>query len=374
VSDYHLMIPGPVALSPQVLAEMAEQVVAHYGKDWTNYYSETLSLLSQVFQTRGDIFAIPGSGTAGLDAAIGSISGDGSAIMVVSNGFFGDRLADIARTYSPRVVVHRLDPTVAISSDFLSAALRENRSVKAVSVVHCETSTGLLNPVRELAKVCQDHGALFIVDAISSLGGAELRMDDWGIGICISASQKCLEGPPGLTLVAVGERAWSVIEQCHTPGWYLNLRTWKQFSESWRDWHPYPVTMAVPALRGLRKALESIVEEGLDERFQRHQRIANLVRNGLTDLGFELLVTSDVASPTVTASKGNAVLSANALIDGLRDQYSIQIAGGMGELKGQIFRIGHMGSQAKEEQVLPLVRAIRSLLEGVGWRLKREMP
>lgn len=362
MDNYRLMIPGPVELPPEVLAEMGKQVVAHYGKDWTNYYNETIALLSRIFQTRGDIFVIPGSGSAGLEAAIGSISGN--EVMVISNGFFGDRLAEIAQSYNSKVVIHRLEPTIAISPDFLSSALQRRPTIKAVAVVHCETSTGLLNPVKELSRICQEHGVLLIVDAISSLGGAELCMDEWGIGICISASQKCLEGPPGLAIVAVGDEAWPLIERHRTPGWYLNLRIWKQFSQSWKDWHPYPITMAVPALRGLRKALELVLEEGLEQRFQRHQRIATLLRQGLTELGFELLIKSEIASPTVTAAKGNPVLSADSLIERLRNQYSIQIAGGIGELKGQIFRIGHMGSQAKEERVQLLLHAIRSLVEG----------
>jgi alanine-glyoxylate transaminase/serine-glyoxylate transaminase/serine-pyruvate transaminase len=364
--NYHLMIPGPVELEPEILTEMGAQIVAHYGKEWTDYYNETLGLLKQVFQTNGDIFTIPGSGSAGLDAAIGSTVGNDDKILVLSNGFFGDRLADIAQSYSSKVVIQRSNPTIPIDPDRLLATLQKDRSIKAVAAVHCETSSGLLNPVKELARVCQKEGVIFIVDAISSLGGTELQMDEWGIGICVSASQKCLEGPPGLALVAVGKAAWPLIEQKNTPGWYLNLRVWKDFAQRWSDWHPYPITMAVPALRGLRKGLERILGEGLKQRFERHRRVANLVRIGLANLGFELLIPADATSPTVTAAKGNEILSADAIVSKLKERYKIQIAGGIGEFKGQIFRIGHMGPQAQEEKIIPLLYAIESLLRDSG--------
>jgi alanine-glyoxylate transaminase/serine-glyoxylate transaminase/serine-pyruvate transaminase len=359
------MIPGPVELDGEVLREMSRPLVAHYGAEWVRDYKETIGLLQRIFQTGGDLFPIPGSGSAGLDAAIGSLIGDGSKATILSNGFFGQRLVAIAHAYSPHVQVIEGALDRAIPPERLEEALHDP-DVKVVAAVHCETSTGVLNPIRDYGELCRRHGAILVVDAISSLGGTELRFDEWNLGICVSAAQKGLEASPGAALVAVSPAAWEQISGSSSPGWYLNLRTWREFAESWADWHPYPVTLPISLLFALKKSLENILEEGLEERFARHERMAFLLRQGLENLGFQLFVPEGHRSSTVTAVLSSSVISAEKVIHFLKQERGIQIGSGIDELRGKIFRIGHMGPQATLDMILPLLFGIEEALRAAG--------
>ncbi len=359
------MIPGPVELDAEVLREMSRPLVPHYGAEWVKDYRQTTGLLQEVFRTERDVFLIPGSGSAGLDAAIGSLIGDGSKAAVLSNGFFGQRLVAVARAYSSKVQVIEGELDRAIPPERLEEALRAD-SAEMVATVHCETSTGVLNPIRDYGELCQRYGATLVVDAISSLGGAELRFDEWDLGVCVSASQKGLEASPGVALVAVSNAAWEQISRSSSPGWYLNLRTWRRFADEWADWHPYPVTLPISLLFALKKSLENILDEGLEERFARHARMAALLRTGLQNLGFELFVAEGHRSPTVTTARANSVISAGEVIRFLKEEQGIQIGRGIDELRGKIFRIGHMGPQATLEMILPLLFGIEEALRAAG--------
>ncbi|MCK4393812.1 alanine--glyoxylate aminotransferase family protein, partial [Candidatus Bipolaricaulota bacterium] len=207
-----LMIPGPIELASEVLAPMAEPMVAHYGEEWTAFYKETQDLLRKIIRTNGDLFLFPGSGSAGLDMALGSLLFPDGKVLIPQNGFFGERLEEIACTYTPNVQTLRFSIGQPIDLVRIEEALSVEQ-FEALVVTHCETSTGMLNPVREIGEICGRFDVLFIVDAISSLAVEPFRMDAWGISICISASQKGLESPPGLGLVAVGKAAWKWINQ-----------------------------------------------------------------------------------------------------------------------------------------------------------------
>jgi len=361
LDGYRLLIPGPIQLRPEVLAEMSRPMVPHYGEDWTAYYNETVSLLARVFMTSGRIFPIPGSGSAGLDAAIGSILGEQDRLLVLSNGFFGDRIAEIARSYDPQTAVCKVPVDEPLTPAVLETALLESEGITAVAMVHSESSSGLLNPVRELVAVCRSRDLVTIVDAVSSLGGIELRMDEWGIDLCVSASQKCLEGPPGIGLVAVGADAWERIRDRQTRGWYLNLRTWAEYADKWPDWHPFPVTLAVPAFRGLRRGIERIVEEGIEVRWRRHREMACWVYGRLAPQGYEPVFPADVASPTILALRPPKGMDVHVILELLKQDYRILVASGMGAFKGRAFRIGNMGPQATEEELAPLIEALREI-------------
>lgn len=357
---YRLMIPGPVEVAPEVLAVMAEPLVAHYGEEWTAFYKDTLSLLQKVFQTEGDIFLLVGSGSAGLDAALGSATAPEGRVLILQNGFFGERLEEIARTYTPNVTTLKFPLGQTYDLERVEETLRK-AEFNVVAAVHCETSTGVLNPIRELAELCKRYEVLLIVDAVSSLAVEPLEMDAWGIGICVSASQKGLESPPGLALVAVTPRAWEVIGRRNRPGWYLNLKVWKEYTEKWGDWHPHPVTHAVNNVRALRVGVERILVEGLEARFQRHRKVTEYLREGLRELGLKLFVPDEVASHGVTsviAPNGKA----SELLAHLREQHGILLAGSLGELRGRVFRIGHMGPTATHEAVSNVLFALVSAL------------
>jgi len=361
MEQHRLMIPGPIQLAPDVLAEMAKPIVPHYGDEWTAFYNETLDLVRSIVRTDGDVFLIPGSGSAALDAAIGSSLAGRDKALILSNGFFGERLAEIATRYRPNTVVLKSPVDKPLSPSALHDALRADPDITLVGAVHSESSSGLLNPVEELAAVCRENDVLFLCDAVSSLGAIDFQMDSWEVDFCVSASQKCLEGPPGIGLVAMGSRAWERIQFKSTPGWYLNLHVWKQYAHDWSDWHPYPITMAVPALRSLRRGLEHIVEEGLTTRFDRHRESARLLRAGMSDLGFAPVFAEACASPTVVAAYGRSDAPANEVVARLASEHRIRIAKGMGSFNGRTFRVGNMGEQARPDQRQVLLDALAQL-------------
>lgn len=365
------MIPGPVKVDQEVLSEMGSPLVAHYGREWTEFYNETIRLMKKVFQTsEGDVFLIPGSGSAGLDAAIGSVLSNRRKALVLINGFFGRRLLHIAKAYTNKIETIDFELGKPVVPARVEKVLANNEDIEAVLAVHCETSTGVVNPIKEIGKICRKFGVLLIVDAISSLAGMDLKTDKWDIGICVSASQKCLAAPPGISPVAVKQRAWDLIEEFDSPGWYLNLRTWKEFSIKWAEWHPFPVTMPVNNILALRRSLEKILEEGLENRFQRHERVSSFLRQGLQNIDFELFPEVGYYSSTVTSVKADPRISVGQLLEFLKENFEIKIAGSPGELKGKIFRIGHMGPGATLDSVIPLLFAIEEALRDAGVRVE----
>lgn len=350
MKGYRLMIPGPVDVAPEVLAPMSEVMEPHYGADWTEYYNTTLSLLQKVFRTQGDIFVIPGTGSAAIEACLATSVGGKGSVLIPNNGFFGDRLEAIARSYPARVDVLKHPIGTPLDLEQIEKAL-ETGSYDLLAVTHCETSIGILNPIREIGAVCRRHGVRFMVDAVSSLGVDRLEMDAWGIDLCATASQKGLESPPGLGLVAVAPQAWAFLDQQESAGWYLNLKLWRQYAREWADWHPFPITMAVNNVKALRVGVERILAEGLSTREERHRSVCLHLRRTLESMGFEMCLSDAHTAHGLTAIQAHPEVPVADLLQAVKDHDRIMMAGSLGELKGKIFRIGHMGPSATIETV-----------------------
>lgn len=366
--DCKLFIPGPCDIDEDVLDAMRHPVLRSYGAGWMPIYNETLDLLKRVFQTQNDLFVVPGPGSAGLDMALGSLLATGEKVIVPHNGFFGERLAFIAECNGLNVVGisapagHPLDP------DDLRRALTEHPDASLVALVHHETTTTVLNPLKDLAAVTRAAGRALLVDAVSSLGGAELPVDAWGIDVCVTASNKCLETPPGLALISVGPRAWELVaHHARTNhGWYLDLRTWRWYAENWGNWHPAPITMPTSSILALRTSLLKICKVGLAAHIAKHARACRTVRAGLRELGFELLVADEFAAPTATAVKPRPEFTAAELIQWLEAERKVCITGGIGELAGKIFRVGHLGKATTDEYLADFWSAIKGFLQYKG--------
>jgi len=358
------MIPGPVDVEDDVLTVMSSPVIPHYGKEWVNLYTETVELARQVFQTRNDLFLLAGPGTAALDAALGSLLRTGEKVMIAANGFFGNRLVTVAETYGLIPVIVRFPPGEAVQPELIEAELRRQPEVQVVVVVHHETSTGVLNPLQSISQVVHQHGALLVVDAVASMGGVPLPVDDWGVDVCVTVANKCLESLPGLAPISVSPRAWAFIERKpdRAHGWYLNLQVWRDYARRCGSWHPHPTTMPTHIVLALHQSLRRIVAEGLEARFARYRRAAQSVRHGLTDLGFEMFVSDEWASPLTTAVRARPDAPADDLQAYLRDKHNLLIAGGIEELHGQIFRVGHMGKAAEPEYVTAFLDGVRDYL------------
>jgi len=361
-----LMVPGPVDVDGEVLLEMARPMEAHYGPEWAKLHWETVEMAKEVFLTRNDLFVIVGSGTAAIEAAIGSAIGGGARPLVVVNGGFGERLLSVAGSYTPAVETLHLPDDRPIPPEAVDEALRRDPGIGMVAVVHCETMTSVLNPIKEIGEVCRRHDVLFMVDAVSTLGGAELKADEWGIDLCATGSQKCLGAPPGLGLVSVSERAWRVISEGNGPGWYLNLNVWRDYAKRWEDWHPFPITMAVPAFKALKRSLEMILEEGMEATWERHRRTSALLREGIRRLGLRTFVPDEWASPTVTSILPPGGIPPERIVEHIERKHRIRLAGGIGKYEGKVFRVGHMGPAAKESRMAEVLWAIEDALSELG--------
>ncbi len=359
-----LMIPGPVDVQDSVISAMANRVMPHYGAEWTRLYTETTHILKAVFQTDGDVFLLVGSGTCGLDAAINSMFTPGEKVLIVNNGFFGDRLIQLASAHNLKYTEAIAEWGKPVDLRVVENLLEEESAIAGIIAVHHETSTGVLNPIRELGSLARNHNIPFLVDAVSSLGGEELKMDEWGIDICVAASNKCLESVPGMSPVAVGKNAWNFMEgkQFDAPGWYLNLRLWKHYQEEWGNWHPTPVTMATPAVMALNAALEELVKEGLENRILRYKETAGSFRRAVKELGFQLFVDEPQSSSCISSICRLPKMDVPSLITFLLEEKNIQIAGGLGQTKGEIFRVGHMGKASSRDYVDGLLEAIKEYL------------
>lgn len=366
-----LMIPGPVEVRQEILEVMARPMVPHYESEWGRIHADTIKMAKTVFQTTGDLFIMVGSGSAGLEACLSQLSGNEGTTLIPTNGVFGKLLVKIARTYSDQVEEVEFPGEEPIAPEALDHLLTEREDIRSVAVVHSETHAGLLNPVHEYGDICRAHGAFFMVDAISSIGGAQLEMDAWNIDLCVTASQKALGAPPGLCLVAVNPRCWSLFEKrASGPGWYLNLNAWRERATEWADWHPTLTTMAVNNFLALRKALELILAEGLDNRFARHRRISLLVRQGVRSLGLEPFIPDEFASPTLTTVLLPEGIKAQALRDYVKNYHGIMVAGANVPCGERAFRIGHMGPEATLENVMSVLIAVEGYLRKVGMKVQ----
>jgi len=349
-----LLIPGPVQPEQEVLQAMGGPVQPHYGPEWTQTYNETVDMLKTVYGTTGDVFIIVGSGSSGLDAAIGSMVTTGEKIIVGVNGFFGERLCAIARSYGMEVIPVEGEWGQVLDPDDVARIASQHTDASALAIVHLETSTTIVNPIKDIGKIAKELDVPYIVDAVSSLGGLPMHMDEWGIAVCVSASQKCLGAPPGLATVAVGPGAWEAIDRVpeKSHGWYLNLRVWKHYQQMWADWHPFPVTMATSNVMALRKSLEGLLEEGIEERMARYEALAVHLREGLRRIGLRPFTPDELLAPVLTAAYGPPGVPTGEIVAYMSTVHNTKIAGGLGdELKDVIFRIGHMAPTTSIEDI-----------------------
>ncbi|MDF2957916.1 MAG: Archaeal aspartate aminotransferase or a related aminotransferase [Candidatus Alkanophagales archaeon MCA70_species_1] len=371
VENELVMLPGPVTVSPRILRALSKPIINHRGEEFAALYRECVELLKYVFQTRNDVFVLSGSGTCAMEAAVGNVLGigqGGKAITIV-NGKFGERLKDIADRYGVAVPVE-FEWGLPIDLEAVKSVLEEEEDVRTVTMVHNETSVGMLNPAREIGKLARKHDALFILDCITSIGGIDVPVDKIGVDIAIVGSQKCLGMPPGLSAVSVSERAWEVIEENGKKvPYYMDLKAYRESFEKGQT----PYTPALPLFFALREALEIIKEEGLENRIKRHKSMAEAVRAAVLSLGLKLfpkLNEFSEYSNTVTA-----VCMPNGITDaqlrGDMKRLGIVIAGGQERLKGKIFRIATMGNISARDvltviQALEIVLAKYNVIEGVG--------
>ncbi len=360
-----LMIPGPIEVAPEVLSEMNAPMEAHYGEKWTKYYNQTINMVREVMGTNNDTFLHVGSGHAAIETVVGSLVEEGDEILVLSNGFFGERIATIVESYNGRAVQFKAEWGQGLDPVEVDSFLEENHHrFKAVMMVHHETSTGVRNQVQELNKVVKKYELVSFVDGVCSVGVTDFKMDEWGIDFSITASQKGLGAPPGLAVISVSEKGWKVLEEREKKpaGWYLNLLTMREFATKQKDWQPYGITMAVNNVKALNRALINILDEGLENRIARHNEIAKYFRTEVRKLGLEIGAPEEVASNNITVIYNPPGMETQDVIDILDEEYDIRVANGLGKFAGEAFRVGHMNLGANKNCVVPVINALKELI------------
>ncbi|MBN1384439.1 MAG: alanine--glyoxylate aminotransferase family protein [Elusimicrobia bacterium] len=334
----YLMIPGPTMVPEQVLREMVREMINHRGPEFSKLLLKVTAGVKKCFKTNNDLFIIPSSGTGGMEAAVTNLLSEGDDVLVLNIGAFGSRFVKILKAFRANVDELKFERGKAADVGKVENKLKEKK-YKAVFFQQNETSTGVLNDVKALAEVIKKHDALVVVDAVSGLLTADLRTDEWGLDVVVAASQKAFMLPPGLSFVSFSQKAWGYYEKSKMPKFYWDFKLMKTFAVKGQN----PVTPPVSLYYGLEESLRMLEEEGLDNVFERHKKQRDLTRDGLKKLGLKLLTSDDVASCAVTAVYPPENINADDLRKNVNEKYRVVLAGGQEELKGKLFRIGHLG-------------------------------
>ena len=367
-----LMGPGPSDVHPRVYRALAAPVVGHLDPEFLQVMEDNKRLLQMVFQTANRLtLPISGTGSAGMEACLVNIVEPGDTVLVCINGVFGMRMKDVAERCGAEVTVVEAVWGEAIAVEQIEAAL-EKKAYKVVGIVHAETSTGVLQPLTDIAKIVRDSGALLLVDAVTSLGGIDLNVDGLGIDLCYSGTQKCLSCPPGLAPITFSERALDCLRQrTHkVQSWYLDLSMIEKY---WGEERVYHHTAPISMNYALREALVLIAEEGLEQRWQRHWRNHQALVRGVEAMGLEMAVAPALRLPSLNAIKVPEGIDEALIRQQLLLEYSLEIGAGLGALKGKVWRVGLMGHASNMRNILLFLTALEISLGQQGLKIQRGM-
>jgi len=362
-----LMIPGPTMVSPRVLKAMSKSIVNHRSAIFGEILNDTNEMMSEVFQTENKSYLITGSGTAAMEAALGNVIEKGDKVLNIVGGKFGERFMQITETHQGIPVELEVEWGHAANPDDIRYILEEEEDIKAVTMVHNETSTGVANPIEEVGKILKDYDALYVVDTVSSLGGADVQVDNYGIDMCVTGSQKCLAAPPGMAAITLNDDAWDVVDKTESKTYYLDMKSYRKSGDKKVPETPY--TPSVSLMYAMNEALNIIMEEGLEARIKRHELAAKATINGVKAMGLELFAKEDVSSTTVTAINIPEGMTDKNLRGTMRNKYRIELAGGQDHLKGNVFRIGHMGNITHRE-IISTIAALEMALKEFGYEIE----
>jgi len=364
--DRTLMGPGPSEVHPRVLRAAGTPLVGHLDPAFVEIMDEVQDLLRYVFRTDNQwTVPVSGTGSASMEAAIGNLTEPGDTVLVPGNGYFGERMAEMVRRAGGDVVTveapwgEPLDP-----ADVADAF--DQHQPDLFGFVHAETSTGALQPdVPELTGIAHDHDALVIADTVTSLGGVELRVDEWNVDVAYAGPQKCLSCPPGASPLTLSDRAMEKVLAREEPvrSWYLDFSLLQEY---WGEERAYHHTAPITNVYALREALRLVAEEGIEARWERHEHVASALKAGVEAMGLALNPEDDYWLPSLNAVRLPDGVDDGAVIDALLDDHGIEVAGGLGDLAGDVLRIGCMGHSARPSNVLALVAGLGDALEAQG--------
>jgi alanine-glyoxylate transaminase / serine-glyoxylate transaminase / serine-pyruvate transaminase len=362
-----LMIPGPTNVDPKVLRSMARPTLSHTSTAFATLFKETVTDLGRIFQTKGTILPLAGTGTLGAEVALSNIIEPGDKVLSISAGYFGDRLAEISKNLGANLDKLEVPWGSAARLEDVERKLSET-PYKVVMVVHVDTSTGVANPVKELGSLAKAKGVLFVVDSVCSMGGMDVQVDDWGINVCFTGSQKALAAPPGMTIISFDSKALEAREKRKTPpsSYYGDIKRWLPILQ---EPTKYFATPAVNMVYALHESCRMVLSEGLEERFKRHAKLATAFRAGLKGIGLQLLCEDSVASNTLTVAYYPKGVSDVEFRKSMAEDYGVVVAGELGPLKDKAFRVGHMGNVNRSD-ILSTLSAVEGSLQKQEYRFQ----
>jgi alanine-glyoxylate transaminase/serine-glyoxylate transaminase/serine-pyruvate transaminase len=363
-----LMGPGPSNVHPRVLQAMAAPVVGHLDPYFQAVMDDTMLLLRDLFRTNNQLtFPISGTGSAGMEAAFCNFLEEGDTAVIGANGLFGERMVDNAQRLGAEVIPINAEWGKIIEPEAIESALKSGKKVKLVAVVHAETSTGALQPLEEISKLTKQYDALFLVDTVTSLAGHDVAVDKWGIDICYSGTQKCISVPPGLAPFTANEKAIALLKarKKKVDSWYLDL---SMLSDYWATGRLYHHTAPINMVYALHEALNVIFEEGLEARLARHSRLGKALHAGIRAMGLELHAQEGHRLNVLTSVRIPDGVNDAKIRGALLNDFNLEIGGGLGQLKGKIWRIGLMGYSCSEANIFLLLHALEKLLAKEGFK------
>lgn len=362
-----LMIPGPTPVPESVLHALAKHPIGHRSGEFSEIFMSATQSLQWLAETKNDVFIYTASGTGAMEGAVCNTVSPGDKVLSLVIGVFGQRFADISKKYGADVEIIKAEYGQSIDTAELEARLKQdtNKEIRVVTVTHSETSTGTANNLKEIARIVKEHGALLMVDAVTSLGCMELKMDEWGLDVVVSGSQKGFMLPPGLSFIYVSPKAYEYKAECKSPSYYF---CWDQAKKALAS-KTTPYTPNVSHIVALEVALNMMREEGLENIIARHARLHNSLRAGIKALGLELLTADETASGAITAIYPPEGVAVPDIRSTFKKDWSITVANGQKELKDKIFRMGHLGF-VTDRDIATGLTALEGVLSKLGYKFK----
>jgi len=360
------MLPGPTNVPERVTRAMVTHIINHRSPDFVELYTDVIEKTQKVFQTQNDVVALSASGTGAVEASVVNLIKKGDKVIIPVNGEFSSRLSQMIEWQGADVVKLKTEPGTNATFDQIKEAFDNNKDVKAFYVVHNETSTGtMVNYLDKISDLTSRNDAFYVVDSVSLLGGVELPVDKWNIDVCMTGSQKAIAAPPGISPISVSPRAKKYMNENPPPTMYFNLsRYFKYYEESKQT----PFTPALPLLYAFREALDMILEEGLEARYRRHKICSDALYSGLSAIGLTPFVkTEEDRSISIIALNYLEGLEDSTFRNTLAEKFRVLVAGGFGNLKGKVFRVGCMG-EVQRYHVMRTISAISSTLSMMGYK------
>ena len=364
IPKQNLRIPGPTPCPEEIMELMSSPMINHRGPEFKELLFSVTDRLKQVFQTGNDLYILTASGTGALEASLVNTLSPGDEVIAAVTGSFGSRYADMAEAVGASVTRLDFEWGTDVDLDTLRQALQAQPDVKAVLVTHNETSTGVVNDLEAIAAMVKgEFNKLLLVDAISSLGCVPLPVDRWRCDVVATASQKGFLTPPGISFISFGPEAWEARRNATATSFYFDLEAAQSYLEKGQT----PFTPNLSLFYALDRSLDVLLDEGLEETYTRHAYFADMTRRGVKAMGLELLPEDRCASNTITAVRIPESVDANALVDTLRLEHDVVVAGGLGQLEGKIIRIGHLGA-VSESDIVDCLEALGKTLQAMGYR------